>query len=258
MPLEPLKIIKNWFTNTRTREENWDEINNNLASWATRTNNNLKQVGLDIGGATYDYNNNGKATQTTPVTTRLASLESQIATPIIGARNIALDLSTQSKIKIVGADGESLSSTNKGLVSFNSTATPGELITREITTNMEVTLTGAHWGFDGDGDLADFPLWVLFLDTGSSVILGVAAQGGRQSLAAADADTAVGNITTVSKVLVTTAPSGTLNISYLCWVKADFDDTGNAGGENFWTVQNSFGDINIGPVQTLFFGEVRA
>lgn len=256
--LEPLKIIKNWLTNTNTREENWDNINDQLLAWATRTNNNLKQLGLDINGADYDFNNVGKATQTTSVISRITTLESQIATPTIGARNIGLDLSVQSKIKIVGSDGTSLSSTNKGLVSFNSTSDPGELITRELTSNIEVTLTGAHWGFDTDGDLTDFPLWVLFLDTGSGVILGVAAQGGRQSLAAADADTAVGNITTASKVLVNTAPAGTLNISYLGWVKADFDDTGNAGGENFWTVQNGAGDINIGPVQTLFFGEVRA
>lgn len=254
--LEPLKTVKNWLTNTRTREENFDEINNNLLAWATRTNNNLKQLGLDINGALYDFNNVGKATQTTSIVTRVTAIESQAA--IVGTRNLGLDLSTQSKIKIVGADGTALSTANKGLVHLNSTANAGHLVTREITANMELTLTGAHWGFDTDGDLTDYPLWILLMDTGSSVILGVAAQGGRQSLAAADSDTAVGNITTISKVLVSSALAGTLNISYLGWVKADFDDTGNAGGENFWTIQNSFGDINIGPVQTLFFGEVRA
>lgn len=254
--LEPLKIVKNWLTNTNTREENWDAINDQLLAWATRTNNNLKQLGLDINGAEYDFNNVGKATQTASIVSRITTLESQSA--IIGTRNIGLDLSTPSKVKLIGADGNNLSATNPGLVSFNSTSDAGELVTRSITSSLEVTLTGAHWGFDADGDLTDFPLWVLFLDTGTTAILGVAAQGGRQSLTAAEADTAVGNITTFGKVLVSSAPASTLNITYLGWVKADFDDTGNAGGENFWSVQNSPGDINIGPVQTLFFGEVRA
>jgi len=254
--LEPLKIIKNWLTNTNTRESNWDSINDQLLSWATRTNNNLKQLGLDINGADYDFNNVGKATQTTSVVSRITTLESQSA--IIGTRNIGLDLSVQSKIKLIGADGTNLSSSNPGLVSFNSTSDAGELVTREITSNLEVTLTGVHWGFDGDGDLTDMPLWVILLDTGSTAILGVAAQGGRQAITAAESDTAVGNITTFGKVLVSTIPAATLNATYLGWVKADFDDTGNAGGENFWTVQNGTGDINIGPVQTLFFGEVRA
>lgn len=254
--LEPLRTIKNWFTNTRTREECWDEINNNLLAWATRTNNNLKQLGLDLNGASYDFNNVGKSTQTTSIITRISELESQSA--IVGTRNIGLDLSTQSKVKIVSADGTNLSSSNKGQIHFNSTTNAGQLITRDITSNLEVTLTGAHWGFDTDGDLTDFPLWVLFLDTGSSVVLGVAAQGGRQSLPTTDTETSAGAVTTINKVLISSAIASTLNITYLGWVKADFDDTGNAGGENFWTVQNSVGDINIGPIQTLFSGEVRA
>ena len=45
--LEPIRFEKNWFKNSKTAEANWDEIADKTASYALRTNNNLKQIGLD-------------------------------------------------------------------------------------------------------------------------------------------------------------------------------------------------------------------
>jgi len=254
MAIERLKIKRNWLENTNTREENWDEIANNLVAWSLRVDNNAKQVGLDIDGDKYNFNNVGRATQTTSIVDRLTTLEA--TQDIVGTRNIGLDLSTQSTITLDGSDGTNLSATNSGLVTFNSTNDAGQLVTREVTSNLTVTLTAAHWGFTGDGDLTDYVLWVILIDTGSASVLGVLAQGGRETVTAADSETAVGNVNSIEKVLTSAAISSTNNITYLGWVKADFDDTGNAGGENFWTVQNSVGDINIGSVPTRVEGDI--
>lgn len=252
--LEPIRFDKNWNRNTNTREANWDEIANKTSTFATQTNNNFKQLGLDINGADYQFNGVGRATQTTPIISRITTLENTSA--VLGTRNLGLDLSDTTKIKVIGADGNNLSTSNKGLITFNSSSNSGRLVTREITSNMEVTLTGCHWGLDGKGDQTDYILWVMFIDTGSAAILGVGAQGGRQSLTTSDDETAVGNVNSLSKVLVSSALSSTNNVTYMGWVKADFDDTGNAGGENYWTVQNGKGDINIGYHQSFFEGTV--
>jgi len=254
MALEPLRIIKNWLKGTLTREEVWDNIANPLVQWANRTSNNLKQIALDLNGITYRYTNDGKKSQTTPIITRIATLEAQ--QDGVGARNVSLDVSTQTKIKLVGSDGENLSATNTGLVTFNATTDIGELVTREITANLELTLTGTHWGFTGDGDLTDYKLWVCLIDTGSAVILGVAADPDRQTITTADDETAAGSVNSIEKVYVTTALSAENNCIWIGWVNAAYDDTGNAGGENFWTVQNAVGDINLGIRTTVFQGEV--
>jgi hypothetical protein len=249
--LEPVRFEKNWRRRTSTREENWDEIVNKITPFTIQTNNNFKQLGLDID-PNYQFNGVGRSTQKTPILSRISTLENTSA--ILGTRNIGLDLSDATKIKVIGADGDNLSSTNKGLVTFNSSADVGQLITRELTSNMELTLTGCHWGLDTTGDRTDFILWVMFIDTGSSVILGVAAQGGRQSVTTADDETSVGNVNSLSKVYVSSSLASENHVTYLGWVKADFDDTGNAGGENYWTVQSGKTDINIGYTPTYFEG----
>ena len=54
MALEPLKFVKNWVRNTRTREENWGELSDKITAWSLRVLNHLKQVGLDVDGSDYD------------------------------------------------------------------------------------------------------------------------------------------------------------------------------------------------------------
>jgi len=253
--LEPLRIVKNWTRDTSTREENWDAIANPVTSFSVQSLNNFKQLGLDVGGADYNFNGVGRSTQTIPVTTRLTTLENQGA--FISSRNLGLKLTDTTKIVLCGADGENLSSTNVGLASFNSTANIGRVITREITSNLSVTLTGAHWGLDTFGDKTDYVLWIYLIDNGTDAVLGVGAQAGRATVTTADDETAASNCTTVSKVLVSSALSGTYNCIIIGWVNADFDDTGNAGGENFWTVQSAVGDVNFQQTPPRVYGVIE-
>jgi len=252
--LDPIRIKKNWNTNTNSREENWDEIANAVTFHGLQTNNNFKQIGLDIDGANYQFNGVGRSTQTTSIISRLTTLENTAA--IVGTRNLGIDISTQSTVTLDGADGTNLSTTNPAVVTFNSTVTAGQLVSRNITANVSLALTGCHWGHDTFGDLTDYILWLLLLDTGTTTIFGIAAQGGIQTVTAANAQTAAGSVTAIGHVYVSAAVPATYNCSYIGWVRADFDDTGNPGGENFWTVQNGVGDVNASPVQSYFEGTV--
>lgn len=255
MALEALRFTKNWTNGTRTSESNWDEIANNFSSFALRTNNNLKQLGLDINAATYDYNNVGKSTQTTAIIPRIAALE--VGVSIVGTRNIGLDTSTVSKVKLVGADASNLTSTNIGYAIINSSTTAGVVVTRNITANIEVTLTGAHWGLDTFGDKTAYVLWIALVDDGSSTpILAVTAQGGRETITAANSFTAAGSVTSRAHWLTNTAVGSTYNVTWVGWITADFDDTGNPGGENYWSVNTGTGAANIGRHQTYFEGTV--
>jgi len=250
--LEPIRFEKNWFKNSKTAEANWDEIADKTASYALRTNNNLKQIGLDINGSAYVFNGDGRATQTTAMVSRITTLEATINS--IGTRNIGLSLSSPNIVAVVGNDGTSLSSTNAGVVIFNESSDAGDLISRNVTANISITLTGAHWGHDTYGDLTDYILWVLFIDNGTDAILGVTADGSKQTVAAADTSVTASDINLLTEVLVSSAVASTYNVTYLGWLKCDFDDTGNAGGENYWTIQSSQGDVNIGTFQTRFAG----
>jgi len=253
--LEPIRFEKNWNRRTNAREENWDELANKTAAFGIRTNNNLKQLGLDINGASYVFNGDGRSTQTTPIVDRIDTLENTINA--VGTRNLGLDLSVAGTITIVASDGTNLSSTNKGVVTFNESSDAGDLVTREVTSNISLALTGAHWGQGGLGDLTDHRLWLLWVDDGSDAIFAVANRGGRETILAADAETVTTSVNATEKVLTESSVASTFNVAYMGWVKANFDDTGNAGGEDFWTIQSSSGDANIQQVQTFFEGTVR-
>jgi hypothetical protein len=253
--LEPIRFNKNWNEGTNTREVNWDEIANKVAPFAVQTNNNFKQLGLDLNGVDYTFNGVGRATQTTSVISRLSTLEASSA--ILGTRNIGLDLADQSKVAIFGSDGTAFSSTNVGIVTFNESSTAGHAVSREISAAQSLTLTGCHWGQGALGDLTDHILWIGFLDTGTSAILFVAARGGMQSIDPSVIKTVANTVTDNSYVYATSLPATELNATYLGWVKANFDDTGNAGGEDYWTIQNSYGDVGLGSVGTRFYGTVE-
>ena len=58
MALEPLKVTKSWATGNDVDTADFNNVVDPILAWARRTNDNLKQIGLDIEGATYDFNNN--------------------------------------------------------------------------------------------------------------------------------------------------------------------------------------------------------
>ena len=136
MTLEPLKITKRWRENNAVQEADWDEIRDKVVEWGLKTNNNLKQLGLDVNGADYEFNNVGRATQTSSIVARLDALELSRATP--GATNLGLDISATNIVKIVSSDGTDLSSSNIGYVTLNDKANAGQLVTRQVTANLQL------------------------------------------------------------------------------------------------------------------------
>ena len=254
MALQPLRIIKRWFTNNAVSELDWDEIANKVSAYAERTNNNLKQIGLDIDGDTYDFNNVGRATQTSSVVSRLNAIES--AQTRVGSQNMALDVSSTDTVKVVSANGTDLAVDNVGQFTTPSTTSAGLLSTVNVTSNISVTLTGAHWGLGTLGDFTDVPLWILLINTGSGAVLGVSRQGGRTSIAPADISTVPTTITSREKVLVDTSFASESNVVELGWIKGNFDDTGNPGGEDYWTIQTGPGDINFGKNIAIMEGTI--
>lgn len=215
-----------------------------MTAFAGRTNNNLKQLGLDINGASYDFNNNGVATQSQSLVSRITVLEA-VGSPL-GAKNLGLDFSTAGVIKLVQADGTELSTTEPAVITINASATAGQLVTRNLTAALQLTLTGCHWGYGTLGDLTDHKLYISLIDTGTAFILGVDQTGGRETVTPADAETVSTSVTSSEKVFCTSEPASEYNCYYIGWVKAAFDDTGNAGGEDFWTIQTGVGDVNLG------------
>ena len=247
MALEPLKINKRWTQGNQNEEADWDAIRDPLIGWALRTNQNLKQLGLDINGSTYDFNNVGRATQTASIVGRLDALELSRST--VGTQNIALDLTGQTIVKITAADNTDLSASNIGYATFTDTgdaggAGAGELLTRTITANQSVTLTGASWGLPAD--VADVPLWVYLIDTGSAVVLGVSVEGSKRFAASSDAKTAVGDVTASTHILCASAVGGDSNLIELGVIYGDFDLAGGSS-EKLWTLQRAVGDIHYGP-----------
>lgn len=260
MALEPLKIIKNWFRNSRTRENNWDEIRDKVVAWSQRVNNNLKQLGLDLDGSDYDFNNQGRKTQTIPIISRIETLEGEENKTTLSAKNISFVLDTAAgQIDIRSENGDDLSADNQITVTFNDTASAGSVIDRTVSANQSVTLTGAHWNFDGAGDQTDEKLWFGFADRGDGTDPSfiVAYQAGRTFITAADSETSPALVTSEEKVLSAETISGDNNVTWLGYFLADFDDTGNASGENHWDVQQAAGDFNIQPIQTYYEGEIR-
>lgn len=245
MPLFVLKIKKNWFTNTEVAEKNWDEIADNITASDGRIQNNLKQIGLDINGEGYEFNNNGRATQTSAIIARLNNLD--LSTTTVGTNNLSLDLSATNIVKLVSANGDALSSTNVGVAAFNSTENIGRVKSINISTGLSITLTGAHWGFGTKGDFTDVFLWIYLIHlSDGTVVMGVSPEGGREVIAAADTTTSATSVNAIEKVFVNASVGGDSNCIQIGWIKADFDDTGNLGGEDFWTIKAAVGDINMG------------
>jgi len=83
------------------------------------------------------------------------------------------------------------------------------------------------------------------IDTGSANVFGISLQGGRNVILTADVTTTASSANTREKVFTNAAVGSDSNCVELGRIVADFDDTGNSGGEDFWTVQTGRGDINI-------------
>ena len=246
MALERLVFIKRWFTNTFVKEADFDELADKTGAFATRTNNNLKQIGLDLNGETYDFNNQGKKTQSESVISRLTALE---LASLVSISNLGISLTTPTTITLASADLTALSASNIGQVVLNGTTTAGKSVKYTFTANISLAPAGAHWGFDTLGDFTGVALWVYLIDTGSDKVLGVSPMGGLRTVASADCKTLASDCTARTHIFVSGTVSSASNCFPMAWVLADFDDTGGSS-ENLWTCQTSQGDVNLGNHQT--------
>lgn len=163
--------------------------------------------------------------------------------------NLGFETATTSEaadsIKITGGDGSDLSSTNPLKITLPST-TSGILTMIEVTANVTIDLTGAHWGLGTNGDFTDVQLRVYAINDTGSIKWGVSLEGGKRTIASADSSATATSITAKDDMLVNSAlNSGTWPCVEVGWFNADFDDTGGAS-EDLWAIQSSVGDLNVG------------
>jgi len=158
---------------------------------------------------------------------------------------VATTTNANDSIKITGADGVALASDNVGHVTLMDAAA-GTYSSFQITSDVTIDLTGAHWENGTRGDLTDAILRVLAINNNGTLIWGVALLGGRATILSTDMSTTTTNITKAEYVLINT---GTPNASNWCrelgWFRANFDDTSGAA-EDLWAVQTGVGDLNLG------------
>lgn len=62
MAIQILDIDKNWDANSTTKEDNWGIFERKLEEWAGNYRNNLYQLGKDMFGDSYEFDNTGNET----------------------------------------------------------------------------------------------------------------------------------------------------------------------------------------------------
>lgn len=148
-------------------------------------------------------------------------------------------------IKVTSGNGDDLSSSNPAFIGINS-STAGQVTAFKVTSDVTIDLTGAHWGFGGDGDLTDHELFVYAINDAGTLKWGVSTLHNLTEVLAANDDQSAANITSYEKVLVSSTLTADSPCVLVGWFKANFDDT-NGSSEDLWTVQTGAGDIRLGP-----------
>jgi len=158
--------------------------------------------------------------------------------------NLGLGAPTATTITIRGSNGSALTPENPGWITTPS-ATAGQLTLFPVTANVDILLTGAHWGFGTLGDLTDQPLSVLALNNNGSLVWGVAQHGGRSLVLDSEDSATATDINLWNEVLVSSALSADAQAVHFGYFKANFDDTGGAS-EDLWAIQTGDGDMVVG------------
>ena len=148
-------------------------------------------------------------------------------------------------IRILGADGQSLSTTNLGWIVLPG-ATAGQLQVMPVSANVTIALAGAHWGLGTNGDFTDYPLHVYAINDASILKWGVGAVPGLTRIDGADDSATSTDINLADEVLVNSALSASANCREIGWFRANFDDTGGLA-EDIWAIQTGAMDILLGP-----------
>ncbi len=149
-------------------------------------------------------------------------------------------------IKLTSMTGATLSATNQAHLLIQST-TVGSLLSFDLTSDVSIDLTGAHFAYGGTGNQTDVKLrWIVINDSGT-LKHAITVQENLRFIANTNSSTTATSVTTRAKVLTKTSLSaGTWPCAEIGWFYANFNDTGDV-----WTVQSGVGDLNIGhPIQS--------
>jgi len=144
------------------------------------------------------------------------------------------------QIRITGVTA-TLSATNPLHVSLPDESSAGRVSLFTATADVDIDLTGAHWGFDTLGDLTDIQLRVYAINDNGNLKWGIALKGGVRSLATAKADTTASNINLKDEFLVNSAIGTASQCREVGWFNANFTDSGDE-----WAIQTGNADLNVG------------
>ncbi len=139
--LKPLKYIKKWLNKTTVKPEDWDEIANKTSTWANTLNLNLTQIGLDIAGNSYVFNNNGLRSLSNSITSRLGAVEYTLGSSV--NTNMTVSISGTVATTIL-ADGSVITIDNPGYIQTSTGI-------YQVTEPLEVDFTSDTFGDTSGG-----------------------------------------------------------------------------------------------------------
>ena len=133
-----------------------------------------------------------------------------------------------SQLRIAGGDGNSLGATNIGFIRVPKSST-NSLSTYTISSNIDIDLTGAHWGLDGKGDNYLVYLRVYAINNLALGVTtwGVGMQGGFTYVTDAQTSITAASITTPEMILTNNAVSAQNDCYDVGYIEASFIDASN-------------------------------
>lgn len=141
------------------------------------------------------------------------------------------------------ADGSAFADSdgNRGYIWLRS-ATSGQIVRGVLVSNISIALVGMHSGAGTKGDLTSALLRIYAINDGNSSDdftpkIGICYQGGFTYIRNTQDSTTATDINLPEEVLVSSNISNDNSpMSEIGYIVANFDDTGNGNGEDFWTI----------------------
>lgn len=257
-------MTKNYADDTVLTEAQLDAVKSSIETWANTTkldSDNIQDGGLDADTLASNVVTTVKINDGAVTTAKIADdaitpakLNSDLQLIPNLRQNLGIERATTTNsgdsIKITSQNGSALSSSNPGFLAI-ADGNEGRLVVVEVTSDVTIDLTGAHWGLGTDGDQTDYPLSVYALHDGTSLKWGVTPVNGLYVVDTDDDVTSQSSATDLSKVLVNSALSADAWAVEVGWFRADFDDTGGAA-EDLWNVGSGRGKVNQFPMPDGF------
>lgn len=152
---------------------------------------------------------------------------------------------TRDTIRISGASA-ALSAANVAFFPMPSAAAAGVSSNLTLIADVDIVLTGAHWGQGTLGDLANAILRVYAINDNGTLKFGVGYIGGRTSIVDTNTSATATSVTEPEYFLVNSAlSSGTWPCVEIGGFLAAFDDTGGAA-EDLWSINSGVNSVRVG------------